>query len=133
MANFIARMAFALAILLMASAAFIGASIFLCVAVFLFLTHVVPPPFAALLTALFLIIFAVIALVIARMLLPSGRLARSAAGAAPAELLEALLGAELAGAASKSPFATTGIAFLVGILLGISPRLRRAAADIIRG
>jgi hypothetical protein len=131
---FLTRLAFAIATLLIASAVFVGASAFLCYAVFLFLAQWVPPAFAALATALVLLAFACVVLFIGRGLVPNGRLrARNGDGApASSETLEALLGADIAAYAAKSPFATTGIAFLVGLIFGFSPRLRRVAAELLR-
>jgi hypothetical protein len=130
---FLTRVAFAVAALLIASAVFVGASAFLCYAVFLFLAGVMPPAVAALVTALVLLLFSAAVLFIGRGIAANGRRrARLSNGARPGEPLEALLGADLAAYAAKSPFATTGIAFLVGIAFGISPRLRRVAADLLR-
>jgi hypothetical protein len=129
---FLTRLAFAVAALLIASAVFIGASAFLCYAVFLFLANVMPPAPAALVTALVLLLFAAAVLFIGRGITSNGRRRTQANGALGAEPLEMLLGADLAAHAAKRPFATTGIAFLVGIALGISPRLRRVAAELLR-
>jgi hypothetical protein len=118
--------------LLIASAVFIGASAFLCYAVFLFLANIMPPAPAALVTALVLLLFAAVVLFIGRGIASNGRRRTQANGALGAEPLELLLGADLAAHAAKRPFATTGIAFLVGIALGISPRLRRVAAELLR-
>jgi hypothetical protein len=130
---FLTRLAFAIATLLIASVVFVGASAFLCYAVFLFLAHWMPPAFAALATALVLTLFACVVLFIGRGLMPNGRLrARNGEGARSGETLETLLGADIAAYAAKSPFATTGIAFLVGLVFGFSPRLRRVAAELLR-
>jgi hypothetical protein len=130
---FLTRLAFAVAALLIATAVFIAASAFLCYAVFLFLANVMPPASAALVTALVLLLFAAAVLFIGRGIASNGRRRmRANNGALGAEPLEMLLGADLAAHAAKRPFATTGIAFLVGIALGISPRLRRVAAELLR-
>jgi hypothetical protein len=130
---FLTRLAFAVAALLIASAVFIGASAFLCYSVFLALAGVMPPALAAFVTGLVLILFAGVVLFIGRGFAPNGRWRPQVRnGARPGEPLEALLGADLAAYAAKSPFATTGIAFLIGIAFGISPRLRRVAADLLR-
>lgn len=130
MPHFLTRLAFATAVLMIASALFVGAAAFLCVALFLFLSHAMPLPFAALVTGLALILFALLILLIARGLAQNGR---SRAGAPEAGLIEALLGAEIAAYATRSPFATTGIAFLVGLVFGFNPGLRRSLAQLLRG
>jgi len=132
MPHFLTRLAFAIAVLMIASALFVGAAAFLCFALFLFLTHAMPLPFAALVTGLALILFALLILLVARGLAPNGRLATQA-GASQAGLIEALLGAEIAAYATRSPFATTGISFLVGLVLGFNPGLRRSLAQLLRG
>jgi hypothetical protein len=132
MPHFLTRLAFAIAVLMIASALFVGAAAFLCFALFLFLTHAMPLPFAALVTGLALILFALLILLVARGLAPNGRLATQA-GATQAGLIEALLGAEIAAYATRSPFATTGIAFLVGLVFGFNPGLRRSLAQLLRG
>jgi len=133
MPHFLTRLAFAIAVLMIASALFVGAAAFLCFALFLFLTHAMPLPFAALVTGLALILFALLILLVARGLAPNGRLAATQAGATQAGLIEALLGAEIAAYATRSPFATTGIAFLVGLVFGFNPGLRRSLAQLLRG
>jgi len=132
MPHFLTRLAFAIATMLIASAIFVAAAAFLCFAVFLFLTHFMPAPFAALVTALLLIVFALVVLLLGRLFMPNGRRA-ARSGAVQPDLIEALLGAEIAGYASRSPFATTGIAFLIGIVFGFSPRLRHVVAELLRG
>ena len=133
MPHFLTRLAFAIAVLMIASALFVGAAAFLCFALFLFLTHAMPLPFAALVTGLALILFALLILLVARGLAPNGRLAATRNGAPQAGLIEALLGAEIAAYAARSPFATTGVAFFIGIVFGFSPRLRHVVAELLRG
>lgn len=133
MPQFLVRLAFAIAILLVAGASFVAASVFLCFAIFLFLAHMMAPPFAALVTALALLFFAIVILVIARFVAPIGRRPKRISPSQQSELLEALLGAELAARAAKSPFAATGIAFLAGLAFGFSPALRQILVDILRG
>jgi hypothetical protein len=134
MAIFLSRLAFAFAALLIASVVFIGALGFVCYAVFLYLATLMPEWLAAIATALVLVIFAMVVLLIGRSFASAG--VRAGTSALPfsksRESLEALLGLDLAALAARSPFATTGVAFLLGLLFGFSPRLRQAAADLLK-
>jgi len=133
MAVFLTRLAFAFAALLIASVAFIGAVAFICYAAFLALALYMQAPVAAILTAVLLILFAVIILLIGRSAVTARR--RTATSRAPnstVEALEGLLGLDIADLASKNPYKTTGIAFLIGLLFGFSPGLRRAAGELLR-
>jgi hypothetical protein len=132
MRAFLSRLAFAFAALLIASAVFVGACGFLCYAIFLYLAELMPPALAALATAGALIALAVVVLFIGRGL-GGGRRSRRRANPEVrlVELLEAFLGADLAATALRSPYAATGIAFFVGLLFGVSPRLRRIAAELL--
>lgn len=134
MAVFLSRLAFAFAALLIASVVFIGALGFVCYAVFLYFATLMPAWLAAVATAVTLVTLAVVVLLIGRSLASAG--IRAGTKALPfwksRESLEAMLGLDLAALATKSPFATTGIAFLLGLLFGVSPRLRQAAADLLK-
>jgi len=133
MAIFLTRLAFAFAALLIASVAFIGAVAFLCYAAFLALALYMPSPVAAMMTAVLLILFAVIILLIGRTAVTARR--RAHASRAPnstVEALEGLLGLDIGDLAAKNPYKTTGIAFLIGLLFGFSPGLRRAAGELLR-
>ena len=134
MALFLSRLAFAFAALLIATVVFVGALVFVCYAVFLYLSTLTAAWLAAVGTALLLIVFAVVVLLIGRGMASAG--IRAGANALPfwksRESIETLLGINLAAMASKSPFATTGIAFLLGLLFGVSPKLRQAATDLLR-
>lgn len=131
MAVFLSRLAFAFAALLIATVAFIGAVAFLVYAVFLAFALWMSPPLAAIATAGVLIVFAVIVLLIGRALVSMRGRARDS-DALTGDALGALLGFDVAALASKSPFISTGVALLIGLLFGISPRLRRAAAEFLR-
>jgi hypothetical protein len=133
MAVFLTRLAIAFAALLIASVAFIGAVAFLCYAAFLGLALFMPPPVAAIMTAVLLILFAVIILLLGRGLIGARRRRRAdRVPNAGIDAIETLLGLDLAELATKNPYKTTGVAFLIGLLFGVSPGLRRAAADLLR-
>ena len=133
MSTFLARLAIAIVSLLAAGVAFIAAVSYLFYAAFLYFATLMSPALASAATAGVLVGFAVFILLLARVVSAlMRRRPRTAAGRRAAEQLEALLGVELATYAARNPFIATGIAFAVGIAMGISPKLRRAAADILR-
>jgi hypothetical protein len=136
MAAFLSRLAFAFAAVLIATIAVIGAVAFLCYAVFLLLAMYMPPPIAAVAAAVTLVLFAVIALLAGRSAVRTRRRKRPRdvphPGGFVIEAIEALFGLDIPDLASKNPYQTTGVAFLLGILFGISPGLRRAASDFLR-
>jgi hypothetical protein len=134
MAVFLTRLAVAFAALVIASVAFVGALGFLCYSIFLAFALVMPGFLAAIATTVFLIAFAVMVLMFARNFITARQRPRRQQPIRPPGIveLEALLGIDLTDYAQKNPYLATGIAFLVGILFGVSPGLRRAAGDILR-
>jgi len=131
MAAFLSRLAFAFAAVLIATVAVIGAVAFLFYAVYLAFAFYMSAPLAALATAALLIIFAIIVLLIARGFV-SSRGHKPNIEKRVGETLESILGFDVGAVASRSPFTATAIALLVGILFGVSPRLRRAATEFLR-
>ena len=135
MAAFLSRLAFAFAALLIATVAVIGAVAFLCYAIFLLFAMYLPPPIAAVGAAASLVLFAVIALLAGRSAVRTRTKKRPKDSPNPGfvlEAIEALFGVDIPDLATKNPYQTTGVAFLLGILFGISPGLRRAASDLLR-
>lgn len=135
MAAFLSRLAFAFAALLIATVAVIGAVAFLCYAIFLLFAMYMPPPIAAVAAAVSLVLFAIIALLAGRSAVRTRRKKRPKESPSPGyviEAIEALFGVDIPDLATKNPYQTTGVAFLLGILFGISPGLRRAASDLLR-
>ena len=138
MARFLTRLAFALAAILIASIAFIGAVVFLFDALYLYFVTMLEPWVAALATCGVLIVFALLVLVIggglARSSWPaSSRRARESGDAKYAgDPLFQLLGREIGGLATQSPYLAIGAALLAGVVFGMSPRLRGILADLFR-
>jgi len=135
MAAFLSRLAFAFAAVLIATIAVVGAVAFLCYAVFLLMAMYMPPPVAAVAAAASLVLFAIIVLLAGRSAIKTRRRKRPKDSPNPGyvlEAIEALFGVDIPDLASKNPYQTTGVAFLLGILFGISPGLRRAASDLLR-
>lgn len=134
MAVFLSRLAFAFAAVLIASVVFMGGLAFVCYAVFLYFATLMPAWLAAVATAALLVSLAVVVLLIGRSLASAG--IRAGTEALPfwksRRSIEELLGFDIAQLAAKSPFAATGIAFLLGLLFGVSPRLRQAASDLLK-
>lgn len=135
MAAFLSRLAFAFAALLIATIAVVGAVAFLCYAIFLLMAMYMPPPIAAVAAAVSLVLFAIIVLLAGRSAIRTRRKKHPKDSPHPGyviEAIEALFGLDIPDLASKNPYQTTGVAFLLGILFGISPGLRRAASDLLR-
>src|SRR5580704_13608024 len=129
MAVFLTRLAVAFAALVIASVAFVGALGFLCYSIFLAFAIVLPGFLAAIATTVFLIAFAVMVLMFARSFIMARQRPRKT-NEPPIrppgiEQLEAYLGVDLTAYAMRNPYMATGVAFLVGILFGVSPGLRR--------
>jgi len=136
MAAFLSRLAFAFAALVIATVAVIGAIGFLCYAVFLLFALYMSPPIAAVLAAVSLVLFAIVVLLAGRSAVKARKRKRPP-GTPPSagyvlDAIEALFGVDIPDLAAKNPYQTTGAAFLLGILFGISPGLRRAASDLLK-
>lgn len=136
MAKMLTRLAFALAAILIASVAFAGALAFLFYALYLFFVTLISPPLAALATAGFLIVFALLVLLVGRGLASiawSGeRKPRESEEGGAEHPLTGLLGREIGGLAAKNPFIAVGVALGAGLLLGVSPGLRKIILDFFK-
>jgi hypothetical protein len=137
MARFLTRLAIAMAGILIASVAFIGAVWFLCDAIFLAYETQMSPPLAALAAAGTLAILGIFVLLCSRVIVALHRRAqrrrdRDAVEKVLTEILTGLFGAEFASLATKNPQMTLGIALILGVALGFSPKLREAILALLR-
>jgi hypothetical protein len=130
MAIFLTRLAFGFAAVLIASVAFIAAVSFLFYALYLFFATLMDPPLAALSTAGVLIVFAMMVLLIGRGL--SGVGGKPREDKAAEHPLTGVLGRELGSFALTNPIVAVGAALVVGVIVGVSPRLRSVAAEMLK-
>ena len=130
MAKFLTRLAFGFAAVLIASVAFIAAVSFLFYALFLFFATLMDGPLAALSTSGVLIVFALIVLLIGRGLAGMGGKPRNEQ--TQEHPLAGVLGRELGSFALTNPIITVGAALVIGVIAGVSPRLRGIFAEMIK-
>jgi hypothetical protein len=130
-ARFLSRLAFALAAVLIAAVAFIGAVSYLFYALFLLFTTMMVAWLAGLATAGVLIVFAFIVLLIGRGMASSAVPKKPAASSEPHPFTH-FLGSELGGMAAKNPIVAVAAALVAGLVLGVSPALRHGIFDLFR-
>ncbi len=125
MSRFLTRLAINSAALLIASAGGCVALIFLVIAFYLLLAGVMAPWLAALATAGIALLFCIVVLLIARLMARAVAPAPvEARGAGPTAELGALLGRHAREFVETNSWAALAGLLVVGVLLGISPRLR---------
>ncbi len=136
MAKMLTRLAFALAAVLIASVAFVGAVTFLFYALYLYFVTLISPPLAALATSGFLVVFALLVLLVGRGMAAiawSDSSERKKREEGESEHpLTGVLGREIGGLAAKNPFIAVGVALGAGLLLGVSPGLRKTFFDFFK-
>lgn len=130
MARFLTRLAFAFAAVLIAAVAFIGAVSYLFYALFLFFETKMNAPLAGLATAGVLVVFALIVLLIGRGMAASS-VPKKAPESEPHPFTH-LLGGELGSMAAKNPVLAVAAALAAGLVLGVSPAMRRGVFDLFR-
>lgn len=138
MADQIARALTAVAVMTLAAIAFLAGLGFLAAAAYSALANLMPPAAAAAVVGGSCLLIALLLLLVARASAWPSRRA-TGAGAAPHSgagtsgfEAAARLGAEAGPLIRKNWKVVTGGAFLIGLLLGISPRARRALGDAVR-
>lgn len=130
MADFLARLALGCALTTVALVVALAGFGFLCAALYLALLPIGPPPLAALLTGIAVILVALLLIVAARLI---GRPAKAASargggGTAQPEVMTRLglaLGQEAQALVRGHAKEATLAAMVIGFALGVSPRLRR--------
>lgn len=140
MADLISRALIAVAIMTLAAVAFLAGLGFLAAAAYSALADIIPPAAAAaavgggcLLIALLLLLIARASARPPRKSASGGAAPESGAGAGTSSFDSAArLGAEAGPLIRKNWKVATGGAFLIGLILGISPRARRALGDAMR-
>jgi hypothetical protein len=109
---------------------------FFILALFLFMTRLMEPPLAALVTGAIILIVAVLIVVIAQAIAsPKRTVKRAAAGLGSGESAAAfgsLLGRKLHGYATDNMTAAALATLLLGIAVGYSPRLRNFLLDLLK-
>jgi hypothetical protein len=131
-----ARLLAAAAALLIALAIATAAIFFLCGALYMALLAVTSPPRAALATGVAALVVAGLVLLIARLALGE-KTRRKTKGAPPREeslarLVGSMLGEDAVGIVRGHPKETVTGSLLVGLAVGMSPKLRAALGDLLR-
>ena len=132
MARFLSRLAFALAAVLIAAVAFVGAVSYLFYALFLLFVTMMVPWLAGLATAGVLVVFALIVLLIGRGMASTAVPKKPASSSGEPHPFTHILGSEFGGMAARNPLLAVGAALLAGLAMGVSPALRHGFFDLFR-
>src|SRR5215472_2213210 len=115
MARFLSRLAFALAAVLIAAVAFVGAVSYLFYALFLLFVTMMVPWLAGLATSGVLVVFALIVLLIGRGMASTAVPKKPAASSGEPHPFTHILGSEFGGMAARNPLLAVGAALLAGL------------------
>jgi hypothetical protein len=133
------RIAIVAGALLVASVGFVAVSVFLCIALYSFLSMNFAPPVAALLAAVGILILSLLAIFISgavgRLLAASARRARAKRGG-KASVISAevgrLLGENAQNFINERPILSLMVALVGGFAVGASPRLRAFLQNVLK-